>query len=319
MEIEDYLHLSNRRSPTDQNLLARSFDTSRGLWLAVDAEDYPHILVESQEKTKETDLRLKIIDAEFARQCEILDVDQDLQQGAFTVIRLNDRNLDQVRLFLKLMETVLAAEPSELTAKTIRSRLVALAQLLEQADDGRNDLVGLWGELFVIQSATDTELAVQHWCSSPTAKYDFVTSSAFLEVKTTLKPRRSHRFSLEQLRPVEDQDLFVASVLLVEKPSGKPAGALVDEISKRLKTPEHKQAFLAQCILKGGRNLYRTDLKLSALPKGASLAIIDGTTIPAPTVQSDDPISNIRFEVDLTGLAQLPKQEVRTLLRFDNK
>jgi hypothetical protein len=120
------------------------------------------------------------------------------------------------------------------------------------------------------------------------------------------------------VRPTSDHPHFVASLLLLEKPDGQTLGSLVDALSDQIADTELKSAFLKQCLKKAGQGLYSSNIKIGVLPHGASLAVFGSETIPAPIPGQGQPISNVRFDVDLSDVEALKSAQKQSLLRFES-
>ena len=134
-------------------------------------------------------------------------------------------------MFLRLLEEALFSGGVQHDAGTIRRQILVLAELFSSLETNTADVIGLWGELHLLKTAFDVNRAVRAWCLAKTARFDFVTDAYVFEVKTTLKARREHRFSLEQLCPDSGVTAYIVSILLTELPSGKTVGELMRNIA----------------------------------------------------------------------------------------
>jgi len=229
---------------------------------------------------------------------------------------LNDSDLDTTKLFLRLIEVVFGSKEQVFTDRQIRQEILRLSDLLQRTNDDKKGLVGLWGELHILRAADHFDEALKCWCSSSNAKYDFAAKNFLLEIKSTLKTTRLHRFSVEQLRPKIQVPLFIASLLLVERPGGESVGTLVDELLEKIDDTDLRAAFLSLCIQKVGANLYHADTKLSLLNNTGAIAVLDALDLPAPATDISDPISNIRFDIDLSKLLEMAPDLSRPLPSF---
>ena len=191
-----------------------------------------------------------------------------------------------------------------------------MAALFSRVEDNKRDLIGLWGELHVITSVSDIDSAVRCWSSRKTAKYDFVSDTFVLDVKTTTKSWPQHRFSFDQLRPSGAFGAFVVSLCVIEVQSGQTVGVLMDSVAARIIDEDLRSAFLIQCLEKGGRDLYDSDLALQTYPENAGLAIFRASDIPVPQIRANDPIENVRFDVDLSTISPVPDAETEAILAF---
>lgn len=286
------------------------------LWLSVDGDAYPSLLFRAQRDDPRSDIELRSVSAWFSRDCSIETAEGRSASGVYTVIRLNENDPDIVRILLRLLEETFPETRAPYANKDIAAQILELANLFKQIAGSDTDIIGLWGELHILSQAPNTTHAVRCWCAHKMAKYDFVTRGFVLEAKTTLRSRRKHGFSMDQLRPSRAFAVYVASLALVELNSGQTAVELMDQVYSNIAEDELRISFLRQCVLKGGQDIYRSTLKLDVFPDGTSLAIFDAASLPVPQVGDADPIENVRFDLDLTGLPCLSSGEAATILSF---
>lgn len=316
MLFEAYQELARRFPDACQHLFGSKIDSAQGLWLSLDAQGQPYLLFEMAEDDGQPDLKLKAVEVRFACPCDIQLQDGSALSGTYTLVSLANDDPDIIRVFLRLLEEAFLAPCADHSAAAVRAQILSIADLFTRLSNDLKDVVGLWGELHIIRTAQDVNAAARAWSSSARARYDFMTERFALEVKTTLKSARQHRFSLEQLRPNAGIQVYVASILLAEVPGGEPAPELIDEIYAALDDPENRARFFRQCLRKGGADIYGSELRLSTLPDDASIALFDAGTLPVPAIESGDPISNVRFDLDLSGLGELSIPSAHELLSF---
>ena len=291
--------------------------TGRNLWLAITEDGFPCLVIPASEDDFRADIALRSIDVEFSRRCEIIsDVAGALVTGTYTVVRLNDADPDTVRLFLRLLEESFCRDAGDLDNRQIGDKILEIGELFRRLDGSTGDLVGLWGELHIIANSRSIDSAVRSWCSHKEAKYDFVCSDFALEVKTTLKPLRQHRFSIEQLRPAGDFHVFIASLQVIEVPSGQSVPQMIESVIDQISEGDIRAAFLHRCVAKGGQDLYRSTLCLQSFPGGSSLKLLKASDIPVPSVAAGEPISQVRFDVDLSAVAPVPCDVAEKVLVF---
>ena len=316
MLFEAYQELDRRFPETCQHLFGSAVDGAQGLWLSLDAQGHPHLLFEMAEDDGQPDLKLKSVEVRFARPCYIQLQDGSTLSGTYTVVSLANHDPDIIRVYLRLLEEALLTPGADHSAVAVRDQILEIADLFTRLNDDLKDVLGLWGELHIIRTAQDVNAAARAWSSSSHAQYDFMTEGFALEVKTTLKPTRQHRFSLEQLRPSAAICVYVASILLNELPGGEAVSGLIDKIYATLDDPENRAQFFRQCLRKGGADVYGSDLRLGTLPDGASIALFDAITLPVPSLGDKQVISNVHFDLQLSGQEVLGPAEHRRVLRF---
>lgn len=316
MLFEAYQELASRFPDACQHLFGGKIDAGQGLWLSLDAQGRPYLLFEMAEDDGQPDLKLKSVEVRFACLCDIQLQDGSALSGTYTLVSLANGDPDIIRVFLRLLEEAFLAPSADRSPAAVRDQILAIADLFTRLDDELKDVVGLWGELHIIRAAEDVNAAARAWSSSAQARYDFMTDGFALEVKTTLKSARQHRFSLEQLRPNADIRVCVASILLIELPDGEAVSDLIDEVYAALDDPKNRAQFFRQCLRKGGADVYGSELRLSTLPDGASIALYKASTMPTPSLEGEDSISNVRFDLDLGGVDAIDHSTRRQILSF---
>lgn len=285
-------------------------------WLAIDSQAYPALLLPARADDLRPDISLRAVEVLFTRVCVIDTKECQSHQGCYSLVRLKENDPAIVRLFLKILEERFCVPNPPVTNSEIAANIQQVAALFSRVEVNTRDLIGLWGELHVITSALDIDSAVQCWSSRKTAKYDFVAETLVLDVKTTTKSWPQHRFSLDQLRPSSTFDAFILSLCVVEVQSGQTVGVLMDSVAARIVDHDLRSAFLTQCLAKGGRDLYGSDLALQTYPENAGLAIFRASDIPVPQIRACDPIENVRFDVDLSTISPVSDAEIEAILAF---
>lgn len=316
MLFETYAKLLGDFPEGCDQLFGEPLGSNGSLWLSVDGDAYPSLLFRSRRDDLRSDIELRSISAWFSRDCVIKASDGQSTSGVYTVVRLNDNDPDIVRVLLRLLEETFPETSAPYANKDIAAHISELANLFKRVASSDTDIVGLWGELYILSQAPNTAHAVRCWCAHKMAKYDFVTRDFVVEAKTTLRSRRKHSFSLDQLRPNSEFAVYVASLAVVELNSGRTAAEFMDHLYASIDNDELRVSFLKQCVMKGGQDIYRSTLKLGVFPDGTSLATFDASVLPVPQVGQGDPIENVRFELDLSDLDRLPSGDAASVLSF---
>lgn len=189
------------------------------------------------------------------------------------------------------------------------ARLAAWRAFLRDQAGGlsRNEMVGLIGELFVLNRLLDENAeAVAAWKSPDDGLHDFVLSGHGLEVKTALGPTRQiHISTLDQLDNSGLASLHIAHVRLVDSVAGSTLGEIAGRIEQRL-TGERARSAFRNALLRRGL-LPGADIE--AGPR-VNCAGIDGYTV------SNGFPRLLRSDVSL-GIAEATYQvEVRALVGF---
>lgn len=303
MLFEAYTELIRKFPSGCASLYGEELHGKSGVWLAVDERSFPSLLFSCLPSDTRNDIELRFVGVQFARECEIGVDGGGHTSGTFSIVRLEENDPDLVRIFLRLLEEAFCGDAlPPRTNREISEQILELANLFSQLEHSAKDLVGLWGELLIISRTATPGVAAQRWCLDRNAKYDFVCDGFALEVKTTLKSSRVHRFALAQLRPNEELAIYVASIQAIQAHGGTTVSELMDRILEMITDAELRRSFLALCLLKGGEDIYKSGLRLQLLSAEGGVAYFAASNIPVPFVDAISPISNVKFDVCLDDL-----------------
>ncbi len=286
------------------------------LWLSVDSDLQPSLLFETQEAQAKSNIELRSISVYFSRYCSFETINADVKSGLYTIVKINECEIETLQVVFKLLEEVFIRDGISYSNREIASIITEIADLFAHVTNSKGDIIGLWGELYILSCAPNLERVVKYWCTSKTAKYDLILPDFALEVKSTTNAKRKHRFSLEQVRPLGDFKVYIASLLLIETYSGQTAMEFMELLSSKIQDSELRVSFLKLCMLKGGIDLGRSSLKLGTLPEGGTLVVFESRDMAAPEIKHGTGIENVRFDIDLSNLESSIAIELGLLLEF---
>ena len=311
-----YFKLCEEFPPNENALYGLPVATNCLNWLAIDSSAFPALFLPVCKDDLRPDIVLRSVEVLFSRDCTITTIGEETHEGCFSLVRLKENDPDIVRLFLRILEERFPMSDFHISNAAIAINIQKVAELFDREDGDTRDLIGLWGELYIISRTEIVDAAVRCWSRQKTAKHDFVSESFVLDIKTTLKVPPKHRFSLEQLRPKGTIEAYVASLCVIEVQTGKTVGSLVDAIAARMVDQKLRSVFLTQCLEKGGRELYSNDLMLKNYPDNDAIAVFRAQDIPVPRIGSDDPIENIRFDIDLSKVQSISNHYSKAIFAF---
>lgn len=294
------------RPPADDGVFtASTLGTTKGVRVGVDAAGRPGLFFETTSPTgRRTPYVLAALTYAPSERCWF---SGDHEEHQCAVLRCTSSEPEVRQLFLRIVDSWLPTAPTsgigvEIDASV--SRLVGLFHAIERP--ARGDVLGLWGELFVILSADDPSELLRAWRCDPFELHDFVSGTSRLEVKTTTVGTRRHHFSLQQLQIPVGTRLVVSSV--VTKPSTR--GQTVEDLRLRLvaQLKDARLAFrvdetIAQTL--GERWTETTSERFLWEEAARSLAFYDGTKIPSVGPVLPPEVSDVRFSVELSGLTEM--------------
>ena len=76
----------------------------------------------------------------------------------------------------------------------------------------------------------------------------------------------------------------------------------MDALAAEIVDADLRNAFFRNCLVKGGGDIYKSELRLQAYPDPMSFAIFKASSIPVPILGDNAPIDNVRFDVDLSNI-----------------
>lgn len=224
------------KNQQDSNYLVSSISSNIPHKLGCTSEGYPIFFVECSNKENISDIKLKLFNVLFNRQCSISDINDEYSTTKhFSIIQLNSNNLEFIKYFLEVIYLILCKIDIIPENKVLKNEIIKVVKLFTSPASISKEVVrGLWAELFVIEHSNNPEYLIKSWHSSPEDKYDFNDGVDKIEVKSTSGTKREHTFSIEQLTPNENSNLLVASVFVIQSGIGKSIFNLLDDILIRV-------------------------------------------------------------------------------------
>jgi hypothetical protein len=304
LNLVDIVDALPRPAAKDGLYAAQALQASGRVRVGIDAGGYPAIFLEIRRSGEP---RRPFVLAALTYNPEVIcRFSDDEAEHRCSVLRCTSSERDVRELFLRVAASWLPTIPTDGVGVEIDSAVARLVDLFDALESpARGDVLGLWGELFVILAADDRREILKAWRCDPFELHDFVATSTRLEVKTSTGIRR-HQFSLEQLRPPAGMSLIVGSVLTKQS----TRGVTVSDLKERL-VNEMNDAALAFRIEQtiaftlGDRWAETTTQKFSWELACETLAFYDGATVPCINPQIPPEVSQVRFAVELDSIPPL--------------
>jgi hypothetical protein len=150
----------------------------------------------------------------------------------------------------------------------------------------QDELVGLIGELLVLESSSDPSELFEYWHADPKAKFDFSSSKSRVEVKTTISQNRHHYISSAQFNANQEVGLYFISIKLEIVEVGSNFRDIYASLLKRLTLDQ--QRLLTKVVME---TLSVPPLSVEGLnfDKKSSISgiqIFDGADIPFPELSA---------------------------------
>ena len=263
------------------------------------------ILFDSTEPKSKGDA-LEYIQLIHNQPCTIME-DKKEKNKNFSVLKCSIYNSILKELFLKLLENIVLEIPNNVSQKQITDLTKDIFDLFEKiSKPSREALVGLWGELFVINASKNIEVLIRAWHPETNDKFDFYSQKQALEIKTTTSNNRIHNFSYDQLK-VGDEKMIVCSIMLRSSRSGKSLEDLKKEILNQVKSEDLKNQF-ELIYYKTVGEITEEDIeeyKFDTSYSEENIKYFNLLNVPRLNEEPMSGVKNIKFQSDLTGIKSL--------------
>lgn len=167
----------------------------------------------------------------------------------------------------------------------------------------RNELEGMWGELFSMYNLKkyyNTDIS-KYYQKEAKRKFDFsVTDKKKIEIKSTLKPERIHHFLHQQL-DTDRFDIMVISIKLQKDDKGLSLFELI-KICKTLFSNNFEIIFYIETIVKNIEINELEELKFNLEYAKTNFKIFDALTLPRIKEKNVDGIFNVEYDVDFSNI-----------------
>lgn len=180
------------------------------------------------------DINLKLIQVFFQKDCELITEDGEVK-GVYTIVSLKSTSEDMTKYFVNTVYYLinqLNLNPSFSEIKAELNNLVNLFRSLSKPP--KKTIQGLWTELLFIEQGKDMEYLINSWHQTKNDRYDFNDGIDKIEIKSTNKNERIHRFSLTQLAEVKDVLVIIGSTFTLETGKGLCANDLIESIKAKV-------------------------------------------------------------------------------------
>jgi len=287
--------------------------------LAKDAQNTPSLLIfiaNTETSERPVPIKLEHLTVQYDVECRISRSGGNIEEGRFTVVRCIGSDKALHTYFLHSIGAIIVSlgiTPSRYdVARAIKNLTTLFRAITEKS---RKSVQGLWAELFLIARASNTSAMVAAWHVTPEDRYDFNAGNQRIEVKSTSTRIRQHHFSLEQLYPLTDTTILIASVFVEYAGAGTSVMELAEQIRPRLNaSPDllfHLDWIISLTLGENWRDALeeRFDIELAE----DSLAFFEVTNIPMVNPDLPFGVSDVHFKSDLTSCPPAPIQHVQTL------
>lgn len=267
--------------------------------------------------SKTLDTNLEFISIQFNRQCQLINHKKKIEEGIYTIILLKTDIEYLQEYFLKIVFVLLRNLSDKPLLKDLKIEIDKLINLFSKfTKPPLKTIQGLWAELLIIEQSKNPDYLIQSWHNSISDKYDFNDGIDKIEVKSTLKSRRIHSFSIGQLTPNKNSQLLIASIFTIETGIGTNVSDLIENIVDRIKDKKLSFRLNELVALTLGKDFEKSfDVFFDYQFALDSIQFYQSSDIP--TIQQNNipsNIMNIRFDCDLSNLKTWDKKGIKSKL-----
>jgi hypothetical protein len=138
-----------------------------------------------------------------------------------SLLRYQKNQISDIQVFSEVVASVINATRTDSSPEEYETVIDSWLSLLNSGKNpGFAEVLGLWGELFVISKSSNIHETVNSWQWTDSQSCDFVCRGEGIEVKTSSTSIREHTTSLIQHRAASSLPTFLFSILTNESPEG---------------------------------------------------------------------------------------------------
>lgn len=292
-----------RQGQSDQ-FLARELTVSQSVLLAVDSSGEPAILVREAASLGRPPVRLAHIAIQRNLLCRVLsDQTGSAIEAHFACARLVDSSASMKEHMLWVVAALSKRLLTDPTPSILETFFDDLTEIFGSAATASlADVLGLWGELFLIHQSPVAVPLIEAWHAGEDEDFDFRTEYGAIEVKCSRSRRRAHFFSHSQL--ISPGDSVLASILVDFDPEGFTVGSLLRAIVGRIQADHDAISRLNRRVaqvLGADPSLFEHH-RLAPIPELGGVVLFSMNSIPRLRCAVPASISKVRYEVDLTDV-----------------
>lgn len=306
-----------KKTTSHHDFNAIAIDHQVPAYIAIDQMGLFSLLVEANSNRQAQNMTTDLVALRLAANCT-LNLSEGIQQKKLHVLQCLSQNEDLIHTFitlsLALCQQFSSKRSVEDVLETFFTSLVQLFQTTPQPNTSEARQ-GLWGELFLIRHLRNTVDMVNYWHSDPTRTFDFSSHLRRLEVKTTTSPERIHHVSHQQLYEQGNDEIVIASLLLLHDDTGLTLRELIDELRVVMKGNYQRLLKLEKAIRRAGMGQFLDSGPcFSETHATNNLAWYQVGVVPRFPQAEPPGVSGTRYKVDLSTVPRFSEYSVREWL-----
>lgn len=237
--IEDLFDdLQKNAKSIDNTFYASDLPFTKSHKIGISEEGFPMFFIKSSLMGDQPHINLNLITVLYSQICR-LKINNTSQENYYTIVKLKSNDSEYSQYFIEVVTLILIKIGDYPKPQQLNNELKTLINLFRLfSTKPVNSIQGLWSELFVIEQSSNPSYLLHSWHKTITDIFDFNDGFNKIEVKSTIKNKRIHHFSLEQLNPNENSKLVICSIMLSPTSQGISILDLKNKIENRLSIDE---------------------------------------------------------------------------------
>ena len=232
----------------------------------------------------------------------------------YTLLTLRTKEIGIEHYFIELVCIYIRKLGNIPSIEDVKNEYLKLESIfLKLSKSSKLDILGLWGELFIIEKSSHPEYLISSWHISSKAKMDFNDCIDKVEIKTTTRKRRCHSFEIKQLWKYKGGLTIISSVMTEEIESGHSISDLIGSIKLKISVSYYQELINKVFDVVGdkieGVDDYRFDYNMAL----SEIKYFDANKIPRPGLIPKE-VTSVKFEVDLTGIKSVSRAKLKSKL-----
>lgn len=254
------------------------------------------------------------LDFFFNKKCSF-ELDGVSESKVVHVLICKERSTDKVLAFIRLTRAFAQTDRDndQLYLAKLFSSLSALFDKEKEVSD--IELQGLFAELYTILHFKEIGCDISEcWQSRNMMKFDFtLTEKKHIEIKSTIKPNRTHHFKHDQLLN-ELYDIRIVSIMLRKADAGLSLGDLIDRIYDEYATEYPLLIHIADIASHiDSARLYET--KYDSIHLKNNLRFYDAAKIPHFNEKTPDGVFNAEYDCTLDNAVTVSENQMVAWIR----
>lgn len=306
------------RATSNNNFTAIPLSTKRKDFLAKGSDGTPIFLLHDASKVHYSPgVKFRYLTAMFHATCKVHTHKKELYDQ-FALVSCDAAVPDLYEIFVRCFSAAIEELPINSGTRELNTCIQKLVDLFRSlTHPSGKDVLGLWGELYVIAKSSNVVSAMTRWHENPLDRFDFSWEQGCLEVKASTQSTRIHTFALEQLMNPMQGIGYIVSLMLQPLSGGLGLMDLANQIEEKLTDSPALQQKLWKNLAKALGNDFseKLDKRFDVSYAERNTIVFMMNDVPRPEKPSDQRIISIRFAVDLTTTTSSLKKKSLLVLR----